>query len=67
MAGKEPKEMKEQAASILNSALPQVSGCIEAIAKDPKQLEQNDPDVLGVQAVSLAAFGTAIGSTSSKK
>ncbi|KUI58354.1 hypothetical protein VM1G_05871 [Cytospora mali] len=67
MAGKEPKEMKEQAAAILSTAMPTVGGCVEAIAKDPKQLEQNDPDVLGVQAVSLAAFGTPIGSTSSKR
>lgn len=59
--------MKEQAATILTNAMPMVSGCIEAIAKDPKQLKENDPDVLGVQAVSLAAFGTAIGSTSQKK
>ncbi|ROW07734.1 hypothetical protein VMCG_03454 [Cytospora schulzeri] len=67
MAGKEPKEMKEKAATILTNAMPTVSGCVEAIAKDPKQLEQNDPDVLGVQAVSLAAFGTPIGSTSGRK
>lgn len=59
--------MKEQAASVLNSALPTVKGCIEAIAKDPKTLEQNDADRLGMQAVSLAAFGTPIGSTSSKR
>ncbi|ROW14178.1 hypothetical protein VPNG_04284 [Cytospora leucostoma] len=67
MAGKEPKEMKEHAAAILSNALPTVTGCVEAIAKDPRQLEQNDPDTLGVQAVTLAAFGTRIGSTSSKK
>ncbi|ROV89149.1 hypothetical protein VSDG_08869 [Cytospora chrysosperma] len=67
LAGKEPKEMKEKAAAILTNAMPTVSGCVEAIAKDPKQLELNDPDVLGVQAISLAAFGTPIGSTSGKK
>lgn len=67
VAGKEPKEMKEKAAAILTNAMPTVSGCVEAIAKDPKQLELNDPDVLGVQAISLAAFGTPIGSTSGKK
>lgn len=67
MAGKEPKEMKEHAAAVLSSAMPTVSGCVEAIAKDPKQLKENDPDVLGVQAVSLAAFGTPIGSTSGRK
>lgn len=67
MAGKEPKEMKEHAATILSNAMPTVSGCVEALAKDPKQLEQNDPDVLGVKAVTLAAFGTPIGSTSQKK
>ncbi|KAJ4388763.1 hypothetical protein N0V93_006223 [Gnomoniopsis smithogilvyi] len=66
MAGKEPQQMKEHAASVLNQALPTVKGCIEAMAKDPKQLEQTDPDVLGMRAVSLAAFGTKIGSTSSK-
>lgn len=58
--------MKEHAARILNDALPTVKGCIEAMSKDPKQLEQTDPDVLGLRAVSLAAFGTKIGSTSSE-
>lgn len=67
VAGKEPQQMKEQAATVLNNALPTVKGCIEAISKDPKNLEQNDPDRLGMQAVSLAAFGTAIGSTSSRR
>lgn len=59
--------MKEHAASVLNSAMPTVKGCVEAISKDPKALGQNDPDTLGMQAVSLAAFGTAIGSTSSRR
>lgn len=67
VAGKEPQQMKEHAASVLGSALPTVKGCVEALSKDSKALEQNDPDRLGVQAVSLAAFGTYIGSTSSRK
>lgn len=58
--------MKEHAATVLRDALPTVKGCIEALSKDPKQLEQNDVDVLGMRAVSLAAFGTKIGSTSSR-
>lgn len=67
VAGKAPQEMKEQAASVLNGAMPTVKGCVEAISKDPRVMEQNDPDSLGMQAVSLAAFGTPIGSTSSRR
>lgn len=59
--------MKEQAANVLNGAMPTVKGCVEAISTDPRVLEQNDAERLGMQAVSLAAFGTPIGSTSSRK
>lgn len=61
--------MKEHAATVLNNSLPTVKGCIEALAKDPQSLEKTDADTLGIRAVSLAAFGTAIGqgSTTSKK
>lgn len=67
VAGKEPAQMKEHAANVLKDALPTVKGCIEAMAKDPKQIEQTDADELGMRAVALAAFGTKIGSTSSSK
>ncbi|KAJ0108021.1 hypothetical protein J7T55_008157 [Diaporthe amygdali] len=67
MAGKQPQEMKEHASQVLNAAIPTVHGCVEALAKDPRQLEAEDVDILAMRAVSLAAFGTPIGSTSSKR
>lgn len=67
VAGKQPQEMKEHAAQVLNAAIPTVHGCVEALAKDPRQLEAEDADVLAIRAVTLTAFGTPIGSTSSKR
>ncbi|CAN8095435.1 unnamed protein product [Discula destructiva] len=61
MAGMKPPEMKEHASTVINGALPTVLGCVDAMAKDPKNFENADPDTIGVLAVALAAFGTKTG------